>query len=80
MHTNEAFSWEVCQKGLGVNTTLQMEILWEMNNHIFFKKFPEILDDVKLISCLLTTDKHTSTPQATSINRKSPSTLPLTSE
>jgi hypothetical protein len=57
MQTNEAFSWEVCQKGLGVNTTLQTEILWEINNHIFFKKSSEILDDVKLISCLLTTDK-----------------------
>jgi hypothetical protein len=57
MQSNEAFSWEVCQKGLGVNTILQTEILWEINNHIFFKKFPEILNDVKLIGCLLTTDK-----------------------
>jgi hypothetical protein len=57
MQKNEAFSLEICQKGLGVNTTLQTEILWEIKNHIFFKKFPEILDDVKLISSLLTKDK-----------------------
>jgi hypothetical protein len=54
MHKNEAFS--MSERTLGEYNMTHGDLVGNEQSH-HFMKFPEILNDVKLIGCLLTTDK-----------------------